>query len=96
LTLQLCCIFLLFRVPVTIAHGFNGGELEETGVKTAHLLTVALVHFTYVTYRILYWKVLRVRPPNPPASPTRQTGGHEPVVQAAVGARENRNVGLEP
>ena len=96
LTLQLCCIFLLFRLPVTIANGFNGGELEGTGVKTARLLTVTLVHFTYVANPILYWKVLRVRPPNPLGSVTRQTGGHELVVQTAAGARQNQNFGLEP
>ena len=96
LTLQLCCIFLLLRVPVTIANGFNGGEFEGTGVKTARLLTVVLAHFIYLANPILYWNMLRVRPPNPLGSATRQTGAHRPAVQTAGGASANQNFGLEP
>lgn len=95
LTYQLCGIFLLFRVPVTIANAFKGGEFEGTEVKTARLFTIALVHFTYVANPILHRKVLKVRPPNPLGSTTRQAGDHE-LVQTAAGARENQNFSLEP
>lgn len=95
LTYQLCGIFLLFRVPATISNAFRGGEFEGTAVKTARLVTVALVHFTYVANPILYGKMLTVRPPNPLGSATRPAGDQE-LVQTAAGARENLNFSREP
>lgn len=96
LTYQLCGIFLLFRVPATISNAFRGRpDFEGTAIKTARLVTVALVQFTYVANPILYGKMLTVRPPNPLGSATRQAGDRE-LVQTAAGARENPNFSLEP
>ena len=91
LTFQLCGIFVLFRVPATVSNAIRG---RETAVKTVRLVTVALVHFTYVANPILYRKILNARPPNPLQAVTRQAGAHE-LVQTSAGARHNPNFTLE-
>ena len=91
LTFKLCCIFLLFRTPATISNALRGGNFDNTMLRTARLVTVAMVNFMYVANPVLHRKILAVRAPNQVGSSSRQ------MVQVAVpGTRVNENVRDEP
>ena len=67
LTIKLCGIFLLFRVPVKICIVMimaKVGGFQGTAANTLKLLSSVIVDFTYVLNPFLYHTILKVQPPN--------------------------------
>ena len=91
LTYKLCGIFLLLRLPVIICHMMlpRIESVQETTIKTANLVSNAMLHLMYVANPVFHHKMLRIRPPN-----QRGAIAVEPVRRTAC-VREYQNDGGE-